>query len=316
MATIISTLFWSIALILVASAIITWMRARAAAALLPPYGKITKVPGGAIHWVEAGSGPVVVCIHGLASNHYDFTYAMTEDLARDHRVIALDRPGCGWSTRDGAARAPLTEQSAMIAAFLKAEGIERPVIVGHSLGGAIGLTMGLEHPDQVGALALICPATQEMNETPPMFKGLVISSAFLRGLIANTLAGPMGLLAEDKILAQVFAPERTPSDFMTRGGGALGRRPSAFIAASEDLMAAHASAEALAGRHAELTAPTGVLFGAADAVLAPERHGRAFAAAVPGATYAEVEGGGHMIPLTAPAACAAFVREVAARRVA
>lgn len=305
-----------LAIILVLSAIVTQLRARAAEKALPPYGKITKVPGGAIHWVEAGQGPVVVCIHGLASNHYDFTYGMMEDLARDHRVIALDRPGCGWSTRDGAARAPLTEQAAMIAAFLKAEGIERPVIVGHSLGGAIGLTMGLEHPEQVGALALICPATQNMDATPEMFKGLVIASPFVRGLIANTIAGPLGILAEDKILAAVFAPEKTPDDFMTRGGGALGRRPSAFIAASEDLMAAHASAAALATRHAELTVPTGVLFGAADKVLAPDLHGRAFADAVPGATYAALDGRGHMAPLTAPAECSAFVRQVAARRAA
>ncbi len=208
MATIISILFWAIALILVASAIVTRLRARAAEAAVPAYGKITKIPGGAIHWVEAGAGPVVVCIHGLAGNHYGCTYGMMEDLARDHRVIALDRPGCGWSTRDGAARAPLSEQSAMIAAFLKAEGIERPVIVGHSLGGAIGLTMGLEHPDQVGALALICPASQVMTATPEMFKGLVISSPFVRGVIANTLAGPLGVLAEADVLRARKRPRR------------------------------------------------------------------------------------------------------------
>ena len=62
------------------------------------------------------------------------------------------------------------------------------------------------------------------------------------------------------------------------------------------------------------SAPTGVLFGAADAVLAPALHGKAFVAAVPGATYAELDGRGHMAPLTAPGDCAAFVREVAGRR--
>jgi pimeloyl-ACP methyl ester carboxylesterase len=301
--------------ILVLSAIITQLRARAAEKALPAYGKITKVPGGTIHWTEAGQGPTIVCIHGLASNHYDFTYGMMKDLARDHRVIALDRPGCGWSKRDGADRAPLTEQAAMIAAFLTAEGIERPVIVGHSLGGAIAVTLGLEHADQVSALALICPATQNIDKTPDMFKGLVIPSAFMRGLIAHTIAGPAGALTEHKILGQVFAPEKVPEDFMTRGGGALGRRPSAFIAASEDIMAAHAAAAVLAARHGELAVPTGVLFGADDHALAPDLHGRAFAAAVPGATYAKLAGRGHMIPLTAPAECAAFVREVAARRV-
>ncbi len=308
---------WILAIIvglLILSAIITRMRARAAEKALPAYGKITQVPGGAIHWVEAGQGPTVLCIHGLASNHNDFTYGMMEDLARDHRVIAIDRPGSGWSTRDGAGRAPLTEQAAMVAAFVKAEGLDRPVIVGHSLGGAVALTMGLEHPETVGALALICPATQHIDETPPMFKGLVIGSPFVRGLIANTIAGPVGAMTEDKILAAVFAPEKTPEDFMTRGGGALGRRPSAFIAAPEDLMAAHASAADLAARHGELKAPTGVLFGAADKVLAPDLHGRAFAESVPGATYAALEGRGHMAPLTAPSECCAFVREVAARR--
>lgn len=300
-----------IAFFLICGAITNFIAAAAKSAV-PKTGKTTKVRGGEIHWVESGQGRPIVMIHGLGANLRNFTYALTGKLEDEFRVIALDRPGCGWSTRDGIAQSTLPEQARMIAEFIEKEGLETPLIVGHSLGGAVALTLGLNHKEVVGGLALLCPATQPIEDTPEVFKGLDISSAGVRKFIAHTISGPLGLLMEKKIFGVVFAPEPISPDFMVQGGGKLGRSPGAFISASEDMVKGRDSVAEVVGREDELTMPIGVLYAEADEILDPSLHGEKFAE-LSGADLKILPNRGHMIPLTAPDDCAAFIRDMAAK---
>lgn len=300
-----------IAFFLICGAITNFIAAAAKAAV-PKTGRMTSVRGGEIHWVESGQGRPIVMIHGLGANLRNFTYALTGKLEGEFRVIALDRAGCGWSARDGIKQSTLQEQARMIADFIEKEGLENPLIVGHSLGGAVALTLGLNHKEVVGGLALICPATQPIEDAPDVFKGLDISFAGVRKFIAHTVSGPMGLLMEKKIFGVVFAPEPIAPDFWVKGGGKLGRSPGAFIAASEDMVNGRESVEAVVGREGELTMPIGVLYAEADQILDPKLHGEHFAA-LSGADLKILPNRGHMIPLTAPDDCAAFIRDMAAK---
>jgi len=173
-------------------------------------------------------------------------------------------------------------------------------------------TLGLNHKEVVGGLALLCPATQPIEDAPDVFKGLDISSAGVRKFIAHTISGPLGLLMEKKIFGVVFAPEPISPDFWVKGGGKLGRSPGAFIAASEDMVSGRDSVEEVAGREAELTMPVGVLYAEADEILDPKLHGEKFAE-LSGADLKILPNRGHMIPLTAPDDCAAFIRDMAAK---
>jgi pimeloyl-ACP methyl ester carboxylesterase len=94
-------------------------------------------------------------------------------------------------------------------------------VVGHSLGGAIALTMALEHPQQVAGLALLAPLTHIREDVPPVFKGLTIQSPLMRKLVAWTLAIPASIKKSAATLEAVFGPEAVPKDFATRGGGLL-----------------------------------------------------------------------------------------------
>ena len=282
--------------------------------LVPQAGQIRPVDGGAIHYVDLGprEAPVLVLIHGLSGQLQHFTYGVTDLLAQDYRVIALDRPGCGYSSRDSDALAALPEQARMIWALLDALGVERPVLVGHSLGGAVSLAMALERPEGVGALALIAPLTHPQGDEIAAFKGLDVPSPLLRRIIAHTLAVPMAQRTAVAVLNQVFAPEPWPEDFLARGGGSLGLRPKAFIAASTDYMAANTGIEAQAPRYAdELKTPGGVLFGAGDNLLPPAQHGAPMEAF--GLSCETVAERGHMLPITAPDICADFIRRMAAK---
>ncbi|NRB36198.1 MAG: alpha/beta hydrolase [Rhodobacteraceae bacterium] len=306
----------SILLLVVALAlgvtVITQLVGSSAAAASPRRGKMTTLSGGKIHWFDDGAGLPIVMIHGLGGNLNNFTYALTKELSGEFRTIAIDRPGCGWSERDGPAQASLPEQARMIAEFIKAEGLGQPLVVGHSLGGAIAEVLALNHPDQVGALALLCPATNRVEVLPKAFKGIDIPKPALIPVIGHSLAGAMSVLTEKQVFAEVFKPEPIAPEFLERGGGMLGRRPASFIAAAQDLAYSRASVDDILGREAELTLPIGVLYGAVDNILDPDHHGKSFADKT-GATYEELPDRGHMIPLTAPKDCADFIRKIAAR---
>jgi pimeloyl-ACP methyl ester carboxylesterase len=208
--------------------------------------------------------------------------------------------------------AALPAQARILGAFLDQLGVEKPVLVGHSLGGAVSLAMALDRPEKIGALALLCPLTQTQDKPPEVFEILTIKPKLLRLLLAYTLAAPVSKMTVKATLTQVFAPEAVPEDFMVKGGGALGFRPSTFLGASADLAGVQASLSGIVARYkADLKTPGGILFGADDAILAPDVHGRKMEQY--GLVCEEIEGAGHMIPVTEPEACADFIRRVVQR---
>lgn len=243
-----------------------------------------------------------------------FTYGVAERLAQDFRVVVIDRPGSGYSVRDDATAADLSTQANAIAALMDALQLGSTFVVGHSLGGALALTLALEHPQRVAGLALVAPLTHMPDDDAPpaAFKALTIASPAMRKLYAWTLALPAGIARRDEVLAQIFGPEPVPRDFATRGGGYLNARPSHFLAGSADLQALPERLPALSARYGELRMPLSILFGRGDRILDWKHNGQTLADKVPGATLQVVEGG-HMLPLTQPELTARFIAEAAAR---
>ena len=66
---------------------------------MPPEGRFLQVQGTRVHYLEQGTGPCILMIHGLSGVAQNFGYQVMGELARDHRVIAVDRPGSGYSVR-------------------------------------------------------------------------------------------------------------------------------------------------------------------------------------------------------------------------
>jgi pimeloyl-ACP methyl ester carboxylesterase len=204
---------------------------------LPPQGKFVDIGGDRIHYVEQGSGPAIVIVHGLAGQLLNFAYLPMQELARSHRVILIDRPGAGYSTRGAQSSAAIFSQAATVAGFIDALKLDKPMLVGHSLGGALALAVALNHPQSVSRLALIAPLTHAETDPPAAFRGLAIPSALMRRVISHTLAIPLSIKTGAKVLEVVFGPEPVPKDFRVKGGGLLGLRPRSFYAASTDMLA-------------------------------------------------------------------------------
>jgi pimeloyl-ACP methyl ester carboxylesterase len=286
--------------------------ARKIEAALPPKGRWIEAGAARLHVREAGAegAPAILMIHGLAGQSSHYTYGVVPALQARFRTVALDRPGSGYSPRDPKAPADLRVQADAIAALIDALGLGPPLVVGHSLGGAIALALALDHPDKVAGLALLAPLTHMQDEAPSVFKGLTIESPLLRTLVAWTLMVPASIRNSRAAMAQVFGPDPVPADFATRGGGLLGLRPTAFIGASRDLQALPGYLPQQQARYAGLKVPVHVLYGRGDRILDWQHNGQALVDQVPGARLTLIDGG-HMLPVTHPQQCADFIDDVA-----
>lgn len=284
---------------------------------IPPSGAVTRVTGGAIHFVEYGEASPdkasIVLIHGLSGNLRNFEYAISGPLAEKFHVIVLDRPGCGYSRRDGAEQARLPEQARMIAEFLDLQGVKRPLIVGHSLGGAIALSMALNFPENVGGLALISPLTSKQTHVPAVFSGFNVPNETVRRFISHTLAVPAAMHQGRKVAAAIFAPNPVPGDFAVRGGGLLTLLPESFFATSTDVQAVSIDLATQQDRYGELALPIGLLYGRDDGVLDPDTHIDGLKSACPDLQLTVLENMGHMPIVNAIDETLAFIERQAAR---
>lgn len=294
-------------------AFVTRRLAAQAERLVPSSGRFVDTSAGRVHYVEAGQGPAILFIHGLGGQLHDLRHPLFGRLGSAFRLVAVDRPGSGYSERSPWASGSLAAQARAVIDVMDALGLDRPLLVGHSFGGAVALAVALDHPERVSALALISPLTHLEETLRPEFARLFIRSPFKRWLIANTFGVPTAMKYAPQTLAFVFGPQRAPNDYFTEGGGMLGLRPSHFLATASDLVAVPDELGALEARYGELAVPVGMLFGDADRVLDHRVHGLATAARIPGIDLEIAEGVGHMPQYADPARVVAFIRRMAAR---
>ena len=123
-------------------------------------------------------------------------------------MILIDRPGAGRSLRGAGSQANVFAQARTVAAFIDALKLDKPVLVGHSLGGAIALAVELNHADRVSRLALIAPLSHEQSEPPAPFKPLMLPSPLVRRFVSWTFAIPLTILTGRKAVRGVRAGRR------------------------------------------------------------------------------------------------------------
>jgi len=110
-----------------------------------------------IAYIDEGSGDkTILLVHGLASNAGFWRYNI-EALSKDNRVIAIDLPGYGKSDK-GDYDYGMAFYADQIATFIDRMSLENVIYVGHSMGGQIGITLSINHPDVIDELVLAAPA--------------------------------------------------------------------------------------------------------------------------------------------------------------
>lgn len=146
-------------------------------------GKLIDIDGVRLHYVEDGSGPAVVLIHGFGGHTFTFRHTVPA-LAKRFRMVAVDLKGFGFSERPKGGDYSLTEQARLVLRLMHELTIESAAIVGHSMGGEVAMRVAATAPERVDRLVLAASVSGERIWTPPPtppFKALLAISARLFG---------------------------------------------------------------------------------------------------------------------------------------
>ncbi|MGX9855427.1 alpha/beta fold hydrolase [Limimaricola variabilis] len=286
----------------------------------PPLGRFVEVEGRRVHAVVTGEGPDLVLIHGASGNLRDMVFDLAERLSSRYRVIAFDRPGLGYSDPiDPAAGAAFGTQADSLAAqarLLQAAaaelGAERPVVVGHSYGGAVAMAWALERPEDIAALVDLSGATLPWDTgLAPLYR---VNGSALGGAVAvPVLAALAPERMIDDTLTAIFAPDPVPEGYADFVGAGLAARRASLRINARQVNALLDQVTRMRALYPSLDLPVEIVHGTADTIVPAEIHSIRLARLIPGANLTLLEGVGHMPHHAAPEAVVAAIDRVAAR---
>jgi pimeloyl-ACP methyl ester carboxylesterase len=269
----------------------------------PQQGRSVDVKGASLNVLDIGprdaGGPPIVMIHGASSNLETMRRPLGDMLAKHHRVILIDRPGHGWSTRAELSDSTLEIQGRMIDEALEKLGVGKAILVVHSLAGALGARMALDYPDRVAGLVMLAPVAYPWRGGVGWYNKLV-TTPVVGPLLAYTITLPLGYFLTGPGARNVFLPQVMPEGFVEDTATPLLLRPRAFLANAWDLVTLKEAVREQAPRYHEIRAPVVVIAGDADKTVWPDIHSRPLVATVPNAKLIMLPGVGHMVQNAAP----------------
>ncbi len=271
--------------------------------LYPAQGQIIEVAGATLHVVELGprdaTGPPIVMLHGASSNLASMRQPLGDILSRNHRVILIDRPGHGWSSRARQDDSTPAIQGRMIDEALQKLGTGPAIFVVHSWSGALGALMALDYPSRVAGLVMLAPVAYPWPGGVGWYNKLV-TTPVIGPLLAYTITLPLGWWLVEPGARSVFLPQAMPKDFVSHSATPLLLRPREFLANARDLVTLKAAVAEQAPRYGEIRVPVVVISGDVDKTVSTGIHSRPFAQAVAGARLIVLPDTGHMIQNAAP----------------
>lgn len=285
----------------------------------PAQGTMVEVVGGRLHIVEIGArdvaGPAIVMLHGASSNLEAIRQPLGERLAKNHRVILIDRPGHGWSTRDRLDNSTPAIQGRMIEEALRKLGVDKAVFVAHSWAGALGLRMALDYPQTVAGLVVLAPVAYPWPGGISRYNRIV-AKPVIGPLLAYTITLPLGALLVEAGARSVFLPQAMPDGYIRDTATMLLLRPREFLANARDLVTLRAAVAEQAQRYAQIEAPVTIISGdRSDKTVSTHIHSQPLAATAPNAKLIVLPGVGHMVQNVAPDLVIAEVEEMIERSV-
>lgn len=270
-------------------------------------------PGVRVHYTDEGprTGRAIVLVHGFAASVHAWR-PWAERLSDRYRLIAIDLPGHGLTETPPGYRATLEGNAQLVDALAKELRLERFIIAGNSMGGAVSLSYAMAHPDKLDGLVLVCPAGWPGNGArggPP---------------------GPFALLGNDigRFFLKLVDPKLVIPDGLRAAYHDRTMVTDAVIDRYVDLALGEGHRDVLLTQRSQpeppwtpetfgrIMTPTLVMVGEQDAVI-PPANSRALADAIPNAYLVAYPEGGHLPMEQLPDETArhldAFIRGLPAR---
>jgi pimeloyl-ACP methyl ester carboxylesterase len=260
-----------------------------------PTSKYVTVDGTRLHFLIKGAGRPVVLIHGNPGSGQDWT-RLFGPLAADHRAIAFDRPGHGNSLRPKHGDATVEVQARLLHDALKQLHVERPIVVGHSWGGALALVYAINYPEEVAGVVLVAPAVYESQDATSLLTQLPAVPVI--GDAVNSVFTPLfGASLVRSELKKAFSPDPVPKNYL-RSVLFEWTRPKKVKAYSLDDASLNGSLKKFSPRYPEISVPVSILAGDSDLCVSEKDNAERLHQALPKSHLVVLPKTGHQIPFT------------------
>jgi pimeloyl-ACP methyl ester carboxylesterase len=258
-------------------------------------GEIAEIDGYGVHYVELGHGPVMMLVHGFGASTYSYRHLMPI-FARDHRVIAVDLKGFGYSERDSGAGLSATDQVAMLKKLLDRNAVDRAVFIGHSMGGGVVRRFAATYPAMTEAIVLAASIAGEER---------IARAALPPTWLLKPVLPVLANLTASRLLKMMYYDRSKISDDVRDGY----MRPVRLKGSMDGLLAMMRDrADDPPIDDAKITMPVLLLNGAADQVI-PLSAAQRIREHIPHARLVVIEGAAHGLLEERPEDCARAISD-------
>ena len=291
-------LFTAVAVLLLLATYTFW-RVRQIEAKIRPDGLFMAVDGVLVHYhffparEERAEDPVLVFLHGASGNGYDTRLAFLNHLEGKYPLLFVDRPGLGFSGRNGSDHDTPEGQAQLLARFLEKLGVQAAIVVGHSLGGAVTAALGLAVPERVRGLAFVAPVSHPWPGGVNWYYRLA-ATPFIGQIFSWTVMLPIAERLAPAAIENVFYPDKAPENYTARISVPLMFRPGTFQANARDIVHLKKAVTAQSKRYSLLTQPALIVSGTEDTVVWPSIHCEGLLKDLSGAELIMLDRAGHM----------------------
>jgi pimeloyl-ACP methyl ester carboxylesterase len=244
-----------------------------------------------------GHGRPLLVFNGFAASRNDWDPAFLAALADGHALIRVDHRGIGGSWYDGAPFS-IFDLAADAAGVIEALGLQRPTVLGWSMGGFIALSLAAARPELVGALILLSTSAGGSRTT--------LGQAAVQAQLRDFTGTPREQAS--RLIALLFSPERALEIDAEFGDVVAAARAELRTDVLEQqwravqAWARHGMADGMAAVNCPALIATG-----SDDIVIPAENSLALAAAIPGSWLARFPGSGHGFVADHPATLAALI---------
>jgi pimeloyl-ACP methyl ester carboxylesterase len=267
----------------------------------PPLLQVHDVPVGRhrISTLTMGSGPDVLLLHGLGGTRASL-FETAAELSRRYRVHAPDLPGFGSSSKPALGSYNARWFAEIMLGLMDELRVERTHVVGNSMGGRVAIELGLQAPQRIGALGLLCPAVAWIRRgMHPVVRLLRPELGFLpHGFRRSTVASQLWSIFYNR---DVIDP--AVGDLMVDEFRRIYHTPGAryaFLASARNIyLEAPFGRNGFYQRLSELEPPALFVWGSHDR-LVPPAFGRRVSEWLPDAEQVTLESCGHVPQVECP----------------